>query len=154
MNKYFKILELDKVLDMLALEASNEQTKTMIRETVPCSDFDTVKSEVNKALNAFDLSIKFGSPPFINFKNINNHLTRAKAGSRLSLKDLLEIANSLKQINKDSSTGYLADSQNFNLSEKLIEQFEKQLVEKDKRIEEKDDIIKDLKNTIAELKAK
>ena len=59
----------------------------------------------------------------------------------------------LKQINKDSSTGYLADSQNFNLSEKLIEQFEKQLVEKDKRIEEKDDIIKDLKNTIAELKA-
>lgn len=60
MNKYFKILELDKVLDMLALEASNEQTKTMIRETVPCNDFDTVKSEVNKALNAFDLSIKFG----------------------------------------------------------------------------------------------
>lgn len=103
MNKYFKILELDKVLDMLALEASNEQTKTMIRETVPCNDFDTVKSEVNKALNAFDLSIKFGSPPFINFKNINNHLTRAKAGSRLSLKDLLEVANSLKQINMISN---------------------------------------------------
>jgi transcriptional regulator with XRE-family HTH domain len=48
-----------------------------------------------------------------------------------------------------------------NLSEKLLEQFEKQLVEKDKRleekdkrIEEKDDIIKDLKNTIAELKSK
>ena len=46
----------------------------------------------------------------------------------------------LKQINKDSSTGYLADSQNFNLSEKLIEQYEER--------------IKELKETIAELKSK
>ncbi len=46
----------------------------------------------------------------------------------------------LKQINKDSSTGYLADSQNFNISEKLIEQYEER--------------IKELKETIAELKSK
>ena len=56
----------------------------------------------------------------------------------------------LNQKNKKGDNNGLV----FNsLSEKLIEQFEKQLAEKDKRIEEKDDIIKDLKNTIAELKA-
>lgn len=41
-----------------------------------------------------------------------------------------------------------------NLSEKLIEQYEKQLIEKDKRIDEKDEIIKELKETIATLKSK
>lgn len=41
-----------------------------------------------------------------------------------------------------------------NLSEKLIEQYEKQLIEKDKRIDEKDEIIKELKATITELKIK
>jgi hypothetical protein len=40
----------------------------------------------------------------------------------------------IKQINKDSAVGYLAESQNFYLSEKLIEQYEK-------RIDELKDII-------------
>jgi transcriptional regulator with XRE-family HTH domain len=41
-----------------------------------------------------------------------------------------------------------------HLSEKLIEQFEKQLVEKDKRIEEKDVYILELKQTIEKLNQK
>lgn len=35
----------------------------------------------------------------------------------------------LKQINKDRAIGYLAENQNFYLSEKLIEQYEKRIEE-------------------------
>jgi transcriptional regulator with XRE-family HTH domain len=46
----------------------------------------------------------------------------------------------LKQINKGNATGYIAENQNFYLSEKLIEQYEER--------------IKELKETIAEFKNK
>lgn len=50
----------------------------------------------------------------------------------------------LKQINKDSSTGYIADTQIFNISEKLIEQYEL-------RLNEKQEIIDFLKNKLINL---
>jgi DNA-binding Xre family transcriptional regulator len=50
-----------------------------------------------------------------------------------------------KQVNKGSSTGYLSEKQVFNISDKLVEQFEKQ-------IKDKDCIIDELKITINELK--
>lgn len=55
----------------------------------------------------------------------------------------------LTQNNKKGSNNGLVINQ---LSEKLIEQFEKQLVEKDKRIEEKEERIQELKEIIKELK--
>ena len=44
--------------------------------------------------------------------------------------DLIE-ENKLKQINKDSAVGYMAEHQKIELSEKLIEQYEFRLKEKD-----------------------
>jgi transcriptional regulator with XRE-family HTH domain len=57
----------------------------------------------------------------------------------------------LTQNNKKGDNNGLVINQ---ISEKLIEQFEKQLVEKDKRISEKEDIIRELKETILNLKNK
>lgn len=42
----------------------------------------------------------------------------------------------LKQVNKDSSVGYLAENQTINISDKLIEQYEHRLKEKDETIAE------------------
>ena len=47
--------------------------------------------------------------------------------------DLIE-ENKLKQINKDSAVGYMAENQKIELSEKLIEQYEFRLKEKDEMI--------------------
>ena len=47
--------------------------------------------------------------------------------------DLIE-ENKLKQINKDSAVGYMAEHQKIELSEKLIEQYEFRLKEKDEMI--------------------
>ncbi len=98
MNKYYKTLELDKILEMLANEASNEKTKQMALETEPSSDIYEVNYEIKKTSQAFELSVKFGTPPFSDIKDVSNSLMRAKSGSRLALKEIIEIGRVLNQI--------------------------------------------------------
>lgn len=98
MNKYLKTLELDKILEMLAGFASNEETKKMALAVKPDSDLERVKYENLKTYQAFNLSIQFGTPPFIGFKDISSPAARAKSGAVISLRDLLDIAAMLRQI--------------------------------------------------------
>ena len=98
MNKYYKTLELQKVLEMLAAHTSNAVTRQRALDIRPSSDCDEVKREIEKVSQAFELSVRFGTPPFSDFHDVNGHLRRAKSGGRLSLKDLLEVLAVLKQI--------------------------------------------------------
>ncbi len=98
MNNYFKTLELHKILEMLANETSNEASRQMALDIRPVYDCEEVKREIEKVSQAFELSVRFGTPPFMSFKDINGHLKRAKSGGRLSLRDLLDVLGMLKQI--------------------------------------------------------
>lgn len=118
MNKYYTSLELHKILEMLSEEASNELTKEMALSLEPTSDLYTVKQEIKKTSDAFDLSVKYGTPSFGNFKDIRSSLARAQSGAKLSLRELLDIAYMLYQIRilsdwyiscngEETSIGYL-----------------------------------------------
>lgn len=98
MNKYFKTLELHKILELLEAEASNEKTVNMIKDIEPVSDLDTVKKEMQKTIDAFDLSVKNGTPGFNRFKDVTGSLKRAKSGASLTLRELLDISVLLRQI--------------------------------------------------------
>lgn len=98
MNKYYKTLELHKILEMLAQECSNDESRNLARNLVPITECDEVRLEVAKTSQALDLCLRFGSPSFINFKSIKNSITRAKSGASLSLRELLDIGNMLRQI--------------------------------------------------------
>lgn len=98
MNKYLKTLELDKILEMLAELASNDETRKMALSIKPDSDLERVKYETLKTSQAFSLSVQFGTPPFINFKDISSPAARAKSGAIISLRDLIDIAAMLRQI--------------------------------------------------------
>lgn len=98
MNKYYRSLELHKILEMLEAQASNERTKEMALVLEPSSDLDEVTKELKKTNDCLNLSAKFGSPSFYNFKNIKDSVSRAKSGASLSLKELLNIAQMLRQI--------------------------------------------------------
>lgn len=98
MNKYYYTLELHKILEMLSEQAANEETKNMISRLEPESNLEKVKRELKKTEDAFDLSVKFGTPPFYNFKDVRGSLKRAQSGASLSLRELLDIAYMLKQI--------------------------------------------------------
>lgn len=98
MNKHYKTLELHKILDMLSEQAGNDETRRMIADLEPETDIDKVKESLKKTEDAFELSVKFGTPPFYNFKDVRGSLQRAQSGSSLSLRELLDICSMLKQI--------------------------------------------------------
>jgi DNA mismatch repair protein MutS2 len=98
MNNYYNSLELHKILEMLAEEASNAGTKEMALALEPCTDTEKVKSEMKKTSDAFELSVKYGTPAFSNFKDVRGSLRRASAGASLSLRELLDISQMLYQV--------------------------------------------------------
>lgn len=98
MNKHYKTLELHKILDMLSEQAGNDETRRMIAELEPETDIGKVKESLKKTEDAFELSVKFGTPPFYSFKDVRGSLQRAQSGSSLSLRELLDICSMLRQI--------------------------------------------------------
>ena len=98
MDKYYQTLELHKILDMLADECSNDESRKLAKELIPNSNYNDVSLEVQKTSQALDLCMRFGSPSFIKFKDVRHSLTRAKSGASLSLRELVDIGNMLRQI--------------------------------------------------------
>ncbi len=98
MDKYLKTLELDKILQMLADLTSNDETRRMALEIRPYYDPDKIREENLIAKEAYDLSVRFGTPPFMNFRNICGSVTRARSGALISLRELLDIAGMLRQV--------------------------------------------------------
>ena len=98
MNNYYKSLELHKILEMLSDEASNSRTKEMALELSPCTDLEKVKKEMKKTEDAFELSVKYGTPGFTAFKDIRGSLCRASSGASLSLRELIDIGQMLYQV--------------------------------------------------------
>ncbi len=97
MQPFEQVLELDKVLARAAAFTSNETSRRMMLETRPSSDLAVVREETLKTDDALRLAMQFGTPPFQGFKNICNMVTRAASGARLSLRDLMDVEDLLRQ---------------------------------------------------------
>ena len=91
-------LELHKVLEMLASEAANEKTKALARALTPETDPERVRYALQQTEDAFQLSLRFGSPAFDSFQDVCASVRHTQSGARVSLKELLEIARLLRQI--------------------------------------------------------
>ena len=98
MNKHYKSLELDKILERLTAYASSEDAKDEIRNIQPQSDLKMAQSLMNQTRDAHMLLARFGSPSFGGLKNVNNSLSRADAGSVLNMRELLDVASVLHVI--------------------------------------------------------
>ncbi len=94
----YQTLELHKILEMLAKEAANERTKQMALSLIPESDAVRVRHSLQQTEDAFQLSVRFGAPAFDSFHDVCAAVRRTASGARVSLKELLEIARLLRQI--------------------------------------------------------
>lgn len=119
MNKYYKKLELDKILELLAEQTVSEDCREAALKLKPLTDFDTITAELQKTDDAFTLSAKFGTPAFRKIKDVSGSLKRAKTGSMLSFRELLDVAAVLRE------TAALCDwySQCENMENSLAEYF-------------------------------
>ncbi len=98
MNKHYRALELDKVLELLAAHTTCDDAAEAARALQPSLHVGEVQRLLSDTDAAFCLMAKHGAPPFGDVKNVTNALRRAQAGASLSLVELLRIAGTLRGI--------------------------------------------------------
>ena len=119
MNKYYKKLELGKILELLAEQTVSDGCRESALKLNPVTDYARITEELKKTDDAFTLSAKFGTPAFRKIKDISGSLKRAETGSMLSFRELLDTAAVLRE------TAALCDwfSQCENMESSIAEYF-------------------------------
>lgn len=98
MNRHHTALELDKVLSMLSEFTCCEDARYEAESLKPQHNIDLTRMLLGQTEDAHSLMAKFGAPSFGGLKNVNNALSRANAGSTLTMRELLDIAEVLRVI--------------------------------------------------------
>jgi len=116
-EKYYRTLELDKVLQRLAEQCSCEDSKHIALNLQPATDFYTASSLMKKTSDAYMLSARFGAPTIHRLKNCCDALVRAEKGSYLSLGELLQVASVLANIRSAKDWRNRCDTSKTSLDE-------------------------------------
>lgn len=97
-EKNYELLELNAVLKLLSDQASLSSAKEAALSLRPFSDIETVINELEKTDEAFVLSAKYAAPSFGSPANPSGILARCDVGAVLTMRELLNIADSLRVI--------------------------------------------------------
>ena len=98
MDKNYRALELDKILEMVAGEASCPDGAELARAIQPVYTAAEARRLLEETDAAFVLMAKFGGPSFYGLRNVTNALRRAQAGGGLGLPELLAVGGTLRAI--------------------------------------------------------
>lgn len=98
MNKNFKSLELDKILQKLAEQTSFEDARELALSIEPSTGLFEANELIKETSDAHMLVGRFGAPAFGNIHNMTNALRRADAGAVLTTLELMRIASLLRVI--------------------------------------------------------
>ncbi len=120
-NQYYTALELDKVLAKLADCADMADAKELSLTLSPSFDLEEVKRRLNETDEAYVLSAKFGAPSFGGAKDITNPLARAAAGAVLSMREFLEIGETLRVVRSVKEWRKHSDYGNTPITDELFE---------------------------------
>ena len=94
-QRYLQAVELDKVLKMVAEQASSEDAAEQAMKLEPDCSLEGAQRLLEETDDAYRLMARFGSPGFGGLKNMTNALRRAEAGGVLNLTEFLRIASIL-----------------------------------------------------------
>ena len=98
MNRHYKTLELDKVLQLLAQETTIAEAGERALLIEPEVTVERVEELQQQTEDAHMLIGRFGAPAFGGIDNVTNALRRAEAGGVLNTAELLSIARALRVI--------------------------------------------------------
>ena len=97
-ERYLKTLELDKILNMLAEEASLADAADSARSLAPQTDINAVLDALKNTGDAYTFMSRYSAPSFGAAVNVSSFLRRAEASAVLSIPELLDIAETLRVI--------------------------------------------------------
>ena len=97
-ERYSKTLELDKILQSLSNEATVYDAKEKALKILPDTDYKEVGFLLSQTDAAYKFSAMYQAPNFAGAKNVISVLNRADAGAVLSIRDLLDTAETLRVI--------------------------------------------------------
>ncbi|WP_407725090.1 endonuclease MutS2 [Ruminococcus sp. JL13D9] len=98
MNRHYKTLELDKILQRLSDLTVLDTARDKALKLEPVFELDKVNKRLKQTDDALMLSGRFGSPSFGGAVSCAGSLRRAQAGGCLSTSELLKIARTLHVI--------------------------------------------------------
>lgn len=98
MNRHYKTLELDKILQRLSDLTVLDSARENALKLEPVFELEKVKKLLKQTDDALMLSGRFGSPSFGGAVSCAGSLRRAQAGGCLSASELLKIARTLRVI--------------------------------------------------------
>ena len=94
-DKYLRVLEFPKILDMLRLYAVSDMGKEAAGELRPSGDMRRVEKLQAETEEALSVIAYTGGNPMSAFQDIREYITLSQVGSMLSMKALLEVAQVL-----------------------------------------------------------
>jgi len=95
-EKALRVLEYNKVVEMLENKASSSLGKSICQSLKPSSTFDEIIAWQKETTEATGMLIQIGTPPIGPFFELSSALKLATIGGCLSPKQLLEIVDSLR----------------------------------------------------------
>lgn len=98
MNRHFKALEFDKILELLSRECSFSDAKEQALKISPVFTLDKANTLMKETEDAYCLIGKFGTPSFGSLTDVSSPLKKAQAGAGLSALELLRIGENLRVI--------------------------------------------------------
>lgn len=98
MNRNYIALELDKILEKLAQETAGTDAAEAAGALEPVFTATEANRLLEETEAAYVLMAKFGAPSFYGFTNVTNPARRAQAGGGLNMKELLDVAQTLRAI--------------------------------------------------------
>ncbi|MBQ2407584.1 MAG: endonuclease MutS2 [Lachnospiraceae bacterium] len=121
-EKALRILEYNKIIDMLIDKASSQPGKDMCKKLEPMTDKDKIEKAQKHTADAFSRLVKGGRIHFSGNKDISFSIKSLEIGSSLSITELLKISASLACCTRAKS--FSRSEHDENIEDSLMEYFE------------------------------
>ena len=124
-KKALRVLEFDKIKDMLKKNISSTLGKELVDNLLPSVNFEEVKSWIDETSETSEMIIRSGSFPLGPFVNLHAYLKRAEIGGFLYpgelvlVSDTLRTARRVKQFIKTANTSEIKYSLMFSYGEQI-----------------------------------
>jgi len=99
-KKSLRILEYNKILDMLSAKAHSKSGKVLCESLLPSNEFSDIISNLQNTDDAVKRLLKNGSISFAGNKDVKSSIFRLKKGSSLKSIELLEVCELLETSNR------------------------------------------------------